>query len=82
MGADCTNAYSNAPLPTKLTYVRIDDTCVDWCRSRHGSEVDCSLVLPVLKALQGHPEDSALSVGKLNGLPISGRLESSRRYLF
>jgi hypothetical protein len=37
MGADCTNAF--------------DDAHADWYRSRHGNEVDCLLVLPVLKAL-------------------------------
>jgi hypothetical protein len=56
MGADCTNAYANSPSPTQATYVRIDDAYADWYRSRHGKEVDRSLVLPVLKAFQGHPE--------------------------
>jgi hypothetical protein len=60
MGADCTNAYANSPSPTQATYVRIDDAYADWYRSRHGKEVDRSLVLPVLKALQGHPEAGAL----------------------
>ena len=32
----------------------------DWYRSRHGKEINRSLVLPVLKALQGHPEAGAL----------------------
>jgi hypothetical protein len=56
MGADCTNAYANSPSPTQPTYARIDDTFVDWYRSSHGKEVDRSSILPVLKALQGHPE--------------------------
>jgi hypothetical protein len=60
MGADCTNAYTNSPSPTQATYVRIDDAHANWYRSRHGKEVDRSLVLPVLKALQGHPEAGAL----------------------
>jgi hypothetical protein len=55
MDADCTNAYSNAPPPTQSVYVRFDDDS-----SRHGNEADRSLVLPVLKALQGHPEADAL----------------------
>jgi hypothetical protein len=49
MGADYTDAYANAPSPTQPTYVRIDDAYVDWFRSRHGKEVDHSLMLPVLK---------------------------------
>jgi hypothetical protein len=60
MGADCTNAYANSPSPTQSTYVRIDDAYADWYRSCHGKEVDRSFVLPVLKALQGHPEAGAL----------------------
>jgi hypothetical protein len=60
MGADCTNAYAKSPSPTQPTFVRIDDAYADWYRSRHGKEVDRSLVLPVLKALQGHPEAGAL----------------------
>jgi hypothetical protein len=60
MGADCTNAYANSLSPTQATYVRIDDAYTDWYHSRHGNEVDRSLVLPVLKALQGHPEAGTL----------------------
>jgi hypothetical protein len=60
MGADCTNAYTNSPSPSQATYVQIDDAYTNWYRSRHTKEVDRSLVLPVLKALQGHPEAGAL----------------------
>jgi hypothetical protein len=60
MGADCTNAYANSPSPTQATYVQIDDAYADWYRSCHGKEVDRSLVLPVLKTLQGHPEAGTL----------------------
>jgi hypothetical protein len=61
-GADCTNtnAYANSPSPTQPTFVWIDDAYADWYRARHGKDVDRSLVLPVLKALQGHPEAGAL----------------------
>jgi hypothetical protein len=50
MGADRTNVYANALSPTQPTFVQIEDA------SRHGKEVDNSLVLPVLKVLQGHPD--------------------------
>jgi hypothetical protein len=60
MGADCTYAYANSPSPTPATYVRIDDDYADWYRSRHGKEVDRSLVLPVVKASQGRSEAGAL----------------------
>jgi hypothetical protein len=74
MCADCTNAYANFPSSTQATYVRIDDTYTDWYRSRHGKEVDRSLVLPVLKALQGHPEAGPLwekHINKILDDPIS-----------
>jgi hypothetical protein len=60
MGAYCTNAYANYSSPPQATYVRIDDAYADWYCSRHRKEVDRSLVLPVLKALQGYPEAGAL----------------------
>jgi Reverse transcriptase (RNA-dependent DNA polymerase) len=59
-GADCTNAYANAPSPTHPTYLRIDDMYADWYLRRFGVDVDRGMVLPVLKALQGHPEAGAL----------------------
>jgi hypothetical protein len=45
-----------APSPTQPTYVRIDDAYADGYRSRHRKEVNCSLMKPVIKTLQGHPE--------------------------
>jgi hypothetical protein len=42
--------------PSQPRYVRIDNAYADWYRSRHGKEVDCSLVVPALNALQGHRE--------------------------
>jgi hypothetical protein len=38
----------------------IDDAYTDCYRSRHEKDVDCSLGLPVPKALPGHPEADAL----------------------
>jgi hypothetical protein len=49
------------PTPRRQpTCVRADDAYVGWYRSRHGKEVDRSLVLPVLKVLQGHSEAGAM----------------------
>jgi hypothetical protein len=59
VGADYTNAYADSPSPTQATYARIDDAYADWYRSRHKKKLDRSLVSPVLKALQGHPEAGA-----------------------
>jgi hypothetical protein len=59
MGADCTKAYANVPSPDQPTNARIDDAYADCYCSRHGMEVDCSLVPPVLNAFQGRPEAGA-----------------------
>jgi hypothetical protein len=60
------SAYANAPSPTQPTYGRIDDAYSDWYHSRHGKEVDRSLVLLVLKALQEHPEAVTLRKNRIN----------------
>jgi Reverse transcriptase (RNA-dependent DNA polymerase)/GAG-pre-integrase domain len=59
-GADATNAFANSPPPAVPTFVRIDDAYADWYLERHGVELDRSMVLPVLHALQGHPESGSL----------------------
>jgi hypothetical protein len=66
MGADCTNAYANTPWPTQPTHVRIDDAYTYWYHSRYGKEIDRSLVLLVLKALQENPEAVTLWKKRIN----------------
>jgi hypothetical protein len=60
IGAERTNTRANASSPGQPTNVRVDDTYADCYRSHHGKEVDHSVVLPVLKALQEHPAAGAL----------------------
>jgi hypothetical protein len=61
-GADCTNAYANAPPPTHETFLAIDDTYAEWYNERHPDKpiTNRKLVVPVRKCLQGHPEAGAL----------------------
>ena len=59
-GGDATDAYAHSPPPKHPTFVSIDDAFADWYKSRFGKEIDCSLVLPVQHALQGHPESGRL----------------------
>lgn len=66
--ADATNAYANSPAPTVPTYVRIDDAFADWYLAKHGKAIDRNMVLPVLHALQGHPEAGALWEKTINSL--------------
>jgi Reverse transcriptase (RNA-dependent DNA polymerase) len=59
-GADATNAFANSPPPSLPTFVNIDDAYFEWYRARHGKDLDRRQVLPVLHALQGHPESGHL----------------------
>jgi len=38
------------------TFMKLDDAFRDWCLECTGALLDKDLVLPVLRALQGHPE--------------------------
>jgi hypothetical protein len=57
---DAVNAYANAKGPTIQTYVYVDDAYTEWYYKTHGRHIDRRCVLPVLGALQGHPESGAL----------------------
>jgi Reverse transcriptase (RNA-dependent DNA polymerase) len=59
-GADATNAFANSPPPAVPTFVRIDDAYADWYKAKYGIDLDRAMVLPVLHALQGHPESGSL----------------------
>jgi Reverse transcriptase (RNA-dependent DNA polymerase) len=59
-GADAANAFANSPPPSVPTYVAIDDAYAEWYLARHGTKLDRRQVLPVLHALQGHPESGSL----------------------
>eukprot|EP00957_Ditylum_brightwellii_P032537 2465371-Ditylum_brightwellii.AAC.1 len=60
LGADETNAYAQSPPPSTPTFMRIDDQYDDWYKNKYDKELDRKHVLPVLHALQGHPESGAL----------------------
>jgi hypothetical protein len=57
---DCTNAYANADLPTHPTFLGIDEAYSDWHFRCTGASLTPGFVLPINKALQGHPEAGAL----------------------
>jgi len=54
------DAYAHSPPPETPTFVSIDDAYADWYEHRFKKKLDRSLVLPVLRALQGHPESGTL----------------------
>ena len=65
---DAINAYAQSPPPEEPTFVRIDKQCADWYLSKYGVAVDRRKVLPVLHALQGHPESGALWAKQISGI--------------
>ena len=58
---DAQDAYAQSPgLYSVPTYVSIDDAYAEWYFDKFNVRLDRSMVLPVLSALQGHPEAGRL----------------------
>jgi hypothetical protein len=61
MTADTTNAYQQSPLPSQQCYLMIDDAYNSWYRKHYSINVDPKThVIPLERALQGHPKAGAL----------------------
>ena len=73
-GGDAQDAYAHSPPPETPTFVTIDDAYADWYKERHGQDIDRSQVLPVLHALQGHPESGRLWEAHINSILFSPKL--------
>jgi hypothetical protein len=59
--ADTTNAFQQSPPPTEQCYLEIDDAYTSWYLKRLGKDIDrIKYVIPLGRALQGHPEAGAL----------------------
>ena len=59
--ADTTNAYQQTPPLTQKCYMMIDETFHSWYQKRYGVDVDPKThVVPLERAMQGHPEAGAL----------------------
>ena len=59
--ADTHNAFQQSPPPTQQCYLEIDDAYGSWYQKRFGKQLDRrNFVIPVNRALQGHPEAGAL----------------------
>jgi hypothetical protein len=57
---DAQDAYAHSPGPSTPCYLRIDDAFADWWFRKFGKHIDRSLVIPIQRALQGHPEAGRL----------------------
>eukprot|EP00957_Ditylum_brightwellii_P164682 12538694-Ditylum_brightwellii.AAC.1 len=60
LGAAATNTYAQSSPPSTPTFMSIDDQYYDWYKNKYNKDIDRRHVLPVLHALQGHPESGAL----------------------
>jgi len=59
--ADTTNAFQQLPPPTEQCFLQINDAYCSWYKKHFHVDVDPSThVIPLNKALQGHPEAGAL----------------------
>ena len=58
---DVENAYQQSPPPTVDCFLEVDDTVADWYLRKFGVKLNrLKEVIPLYKALQGHPEAGAL----------------------
>jgi hypothetical protein len=67
-GGDAQDAFAHSPGPSVPTFVHIDDAYADWYYNKYGVKLDRSFVLPVLRALQGHPESGRLWEKHINSI--------------
>ena len=58
--ADASNAFAESKVPDIPFYVQIDVPLWEWHTSRFDKDTPDNFVLPVNKALQGHPDSSHL----------------------
>ena len=59
-GGDAKDSFAHLPGPSMPTFMKLDDAFRDWRLEHTGVLLDKDLVLPVLRALQGHPEAARL----------------------
>ena len=67
-GADASNAFAEAPPPKAPLYVRIDQPFREWWKTKGRPDLPNNYVLPVQKALQGHPESARLWADLIHGI--------------
>ena len=73
-GGDAQDAYAHSPPPETPTYVSIDDAYAEWYEDKYHKPVDRKMILPVLHALQGHPESGKLWESHINSILSSPEL--------
>eukprot|EP00804_Cyclotella_cryptica_P009461 CCRYP_017762-RA/>CCRYP_017762-RA protein AED:0.40 eAED:0.40 QI:0/-1/0/1/-1/1/1/0/256 len=58
--ADVSNAFGEAPPPKQGFFIKPDKPYHDWYLARYGIPIPAGWVIPVLAAMQGHPESPRL----------------------
>ena len=75
-GGDAKDAYAHSPGPELPTYMTIDDAFAEWYQDKFSIKLDRkNQVLPVLRALQGHPESGRLWEMHINKILTSPELD-------
>jgi hypothetical protein len=61
-GANVSNAFTKAPPPKQGCYIRLDKTFLEWWASKTDGRkpIPPGYVIPVMSAMQGHPESPRL----------------------
>jgi len=59
-GADVSNAFGEAPPPKQGFFIKPDKPFRDWYLARYNKAIPEGWVIPVLAAMQGHPESPRL----------------------
>ena len=59
-GVDVSNAFGEAPPPKQGFYIRPDKAFSEWFMTRYNRKIPDGWVIPVLAAMQGHPESPRL----------------------
>jgi hypothetical protein len=85
--ADTTNAFQQLAPPTQKCYLEIDEAYCSWYCKCFGRDIDPRThVIPVGRAVQGHPEAGVLwekmIVGILEGPELGFRLTTHERNLY
>lgn len=69
---DVENAYQQSPPPTIDCFLEVDDTIYDWYFRRFGVKLNkLKDVIPLYKALQGHPEAGVLWERMINDILLN-----------
>ena len=74
-GGDAKDAFAHSPGPEVPTYLAIDDAYAEWYEQTYSKPINRKHVLPIKRALQGHPESGRLWERHINAILESPELD-------